>query len=187
MDKKLVERIQRNEPGAFRELVESYQQMVLNVCYGFVQDGDDAQDLTQEVFIQLYHKLTSFRNEAKLSTWIYRIAVNYSLNYIRSKKRRGIMASLDSLFDTTTNKEELQMEGYAQQADSNLLAHEDRELLQRALNKLPEKQRVAITLNSLQEMSYQEVADVMEVSVNQVGVLVNRGKKKLYSLLQKML
>jgi len=184
MTDNLVTAILRGEQEAFKTLVDTYQQMVLNVCYGFVQDQDDAQDITQEVFIQVYQKLPTFRKDAKLATWIYRIAVNYSLNYIRSKKRRGFLSSIDELFETTHGNEDA-LQSQSEEADSSLLAAEDEQILKKALEKLPKKQRVALTLSSLQELSYKEVADVMNVSVNQVGVLVTRGKKKLYTYLQK--
>ncbi len=186
MSEDLISSILAGEQEAFKSLVETYQQMVLNVCYGFVQEYDDAQDLSQEVFIQVYHKLPSFRKDAKLSTWIYRIAVNYSLNYIRSKKRRGFLSSIDEIFDSGSGAE-LEMQPEGEQADSELLAQEDKVLLKQALDKLPKNQRVALTLSSLQELSYKEVADVMEIPVNHVGVLVNRGKKKLYAHLQKLM
>jgi RNA polymerase sigma-70 factor (ECF subfamily) len=186
MNENLVAAVLAGKQGAFKTLVDSYQQMVLNVCYGFVQDYDDAQDLAQEVFIQVYHKLSSFREDAKLSTWIYRIAVNYSLNYIRSKKRRGFLSSLDEIFESG-NEPDFEMESHSEQADKNLLAEEDKALLKKALDKLPKKQRAALTLSSLQDLSYKEVAEVMEIPVNHVGVLVNRGKKRLLAHLQKMM
>jgi RNA polymerase sigma-70 factor (ECF subfamily) len=84
----IIKRLQQGDEQAFRQLVENYQKQVVNTCYGLVHSTEDAEDIAQDVFIEVFRSIQNFRADAKLSTWIYRISVNRSLNFIRDNKRR---------------------------------------------------------------------------------------------------
>ncbi len=97
-DLAIIKRIQDGDERSFRILVEQHNQLVLRTCMGFVHDQHDAEDLAQEVFVEVYHSIEKFRKESKLSTWIYRIAVNKSLNFIRDNKRKRLLQSIENVF-----------------------------------------------------------------------------------------
>lgn len=178
-DSQILQGIQNGDETAFRELVENYQDMVINVCNRFVHSREDAMDISQEVFIKAYRSVDQFRGQARLSTWLYRIAVNKSLNFLRDKKRKNIFNSLDLLFDRQKDNPADQMKDNDADVTEKMEKNEKMDILYQALDSLPKKQRVAVTLNKLEELSYKEVAEIMDVSVSETGVLINRGKKAL--------
>ncbi|HLF34034.1 MAG TPA: sigma-70 family RNA polymerase sigma factor, partial [Cyclobacteriaceae bacterium] len=102
-DSQFVGLLRRGDEQAFRQLVEEYQDKVYNTCLGFVRNEEEADDLAQEVFVEVFSSVQSFRGDSKLSTWIYRIAVTKSLELIRSKKRKKRFAVLKSVFSSVNN------------------------------------------------------------------------------------
>lgn len=104
-DSEIIRLILQGDQDKFRVLVESYQSMVFRTCMGFLHNKDDADDLTQDVFIQVYQSLQGFKDEAAFSTWIYRIAINASLNMVRKSTRNPILHRLDTLFVVGKDKE----------------------------------------------------------------------------------
>lgn len=143
-----------------------------------MNNKQDAEDTAQEVFIQVYKSLESFREDAKISTWIYQISVSKSLDLIRSrnrKKRIGFfknLVGLDTFESQKTASEELNPE-------ENFEANERKKVLHEAINSLPESQRIALNLTKFDGFSYQETAKIMEVSVSSVESLLFRAKKNL--------
>src|SRR6056297_193960 len=100
-DKQIVQEIKNGKEEAFKELIEKNQEMIINVCNSFVHDREDAMDIAQEVFIKAYNSIHKFQEKSKLSSWLYRIAVNKSLNFLRDNKRKNILSSLDLLFENS--------------------------------------------------------------------------------------
>ena len=94
----LIERLRQGEDSAFKEIVESSQGLVYNTALGIVQNAEDAEDVTQEVFVQLYESIHSFKGESKLSTWLYRITISKAMDHLRKKKRKKRFAFVQSLF-----------------------------------------------------------------------------------------
>lgn len=185
-DQELVTQILQGDEQAFESLVGQHQQMVLRTCAGFLANRDDAEDLAQEVFVDVYHALHRFRHDSKLSTWIYRIAVNRSLNFVRDNKRRRFFQSLGFGGELKTD---LPDESWHSQPDDELENRQRRDNLYRAINELPERQRVAFSLSKLDDLSYQDIAEVMGLSVSSVESLIHRAKlglqKKLYACYKK--
>jgi len=180
-DQELLEKIAKKDEQAFRIFVEKYHVLVLNVCNNILNNYDDSMDISQEVFIKIYESIDNFRGESKISTWLYRIAINKSLNHLRSKKRQKWFSSLDSIFGDDTKKQDIKDPelNIAEKIDQN----ENKVALQQSISKLPDKQKTAITLNSFEELSYKEISEIMEISVTEVGVLINRAKKNLHKLI----
>ncbi|WP_372776575.1 RNA polymerase sigma factor [Mangrovibacterium sp.] len=183
-DQELVDQISKGSEKAFRLLVEEHQLMVFRTCLGFVQNRDDAEDLAQEIFVEVYHALQQFRGDSKLSTWIYRIAVNRSLNFIRNNKRRRFFQSIGLRFQGDTNRD-VEDESWRSRPDQEVENDQKRARLKQAINSLPERQRVAFTLSKLDDLSYQDIAEVMGLSISSVESLIHRAKlglqKKLYA------
>ncbi|MBS3771012.1 MAG: sigma-70 family RNA polymerase sigma factor [Bacteroidales bacterium] len=178
-DQEIIQGLKNKEETAFKEFVDTYQHLVLNVANKFVRNKEDAMDIAQEVFIKVYDSVHSFREQSKISTWLYKITVNKSLNYIRDKKRRNIFSSLDAIFE---NKNNNSMENVADDqkiSQEQMESEERKEILFKAIDQLPEKQKTAITLNKLEGLPYKEIAGIMDISVTETGVLINRARKKL--------
>ncbi|NOU17134.1 MAG: sigma-70 family RNA polymerase sigma factor [Bacteroidales bacterium] len=185
-DQELILQItQHNDHNAFALLVDKYQKLVVNTCRGFVNNYADAEDLTQEVFIELFESLPEFRHESKLSTWIYRIAVNKSLNHIRKKKRENIFSSFASIFESSDKPQNLEIadQGISDEADRKINTTELHKTLKTAINKLPKNQKIAFILSKYQDLSYKEIAEVMDLSISSVESLLFRAKVNLQELL----
>ena len=175
-ESELINGIQTGDKRAFRALVDNYQRMVVNTCFGIVHNQPDAEDLAQDVFLEVFRNSAQFRGDAKLSTWLYRIAVNRSLNHIRNNSRKKFWQSLEETFKGGRNASK-EISDY--RTDQAIPEEQRRELLHQVIDKLPEKQRVALTLNKSEDLSYQQIAEIMELSLASVESLIHRAKKSL--------
>jgi len=171
-EQEIIEGIKRKSERAFRELVQQHQDRVVNVCNSFLHNRHDALDVSQEVFIEVYKSAHKFRGDAKLATWLYRIASNRSLNFIRSQKRKKWLSYFDLLFESPPADQKLE-------ADYELENEERKQALKYALDSLPEKQRAVFTLSQYEKLSYHEISEILSISNSNVGVLISRAKKSL--------
>jgi len=178
LEQELIERIRADDPRAFKELFDSNATLVHNVCFRMLGNRQDAEDVTQEVFLEAYRSLKRFRFESKLSTWLYRIAVNRSLNHQRKRKLERWL-SLD--FEVGEGSaEESAFPDTAANGPDRLVEKKDVErIVQEAISKLPERQRIALLLHRYEELPYQEIAKIMDVSVASVESLLHRAKETL--------
>jgi RNA polymerase sigma-70 factor, ECF subfamily len=174
----LVTELHRGNRAAFKELFDSYSTLVYNVAYRMLQDKLDAEDVTQEVFFEAYKSLKNFRAESQLSTWLYRIAVNRSLNHQRKRKLQRWLA-FD--FDSTENSaDKLGLHGATEDGPDGVMEKKDTErFVQEAINSLPDRQRTALLLHRYDELSYEDIAKVMGVTAASVESLLHRGKQAL--------
>ncbi|OQP56222.1 RNA polymerase sigma factor [Niastella populi] len=179
----LIQQLRAGDEQAFKSLVTNYQDLVYNTALGVVQNSEDAEDVAQEVFIQVFRSIDQFKGDARLSTWIYRITTTKALDHIRSRKRKKRFAFITSLFgpndELVHDPVDFQHPGVA------LDRKEQAALLFQMINQLPENQKVAFTLHKTEELSYQEIADVMELSVSAVESLLFRARQNLRKLLEK--
>ena len=179
----LTEELKKGDLKSFRVLVDEHQRKVLNTCYRFVGSREDAEDLTQEVFLEVYKSISSFRGDSKISTWIYRIAVSKSLDFIRRKKRKKRFA----IFKSTFNDDEVEEDIPDNQNlnPGSRIEEQDRiRILNEAIESLPENQRAAFTLSKYDEMSYKEIAEILNTTVASVESLIHRAKQNLKKRLQ---
>ncbi|HKK44897.1 MAG TPA: RNA polymerase sigma factor [Balneolaceae bacterium] len=181
-DSELIKQLKLGNEKAFRQLVEQQKDRVYNTCLGLLHNPQDAEDMAQEVFIQVWNSIGGFEGKAALSTWIYRIAVTKSLELIRyrkSQKRQSFFQSLkqDNDPDVVSGDDFFVHPGVAMEQK------ERAEVLFRAIDQLPENQKIAFTLHKVEDLSYKEIAEVMETSVSAVESLMHRAKKKLQDLL----
>ncbi|THU32060.1 RNA polymerase sigma factor [Niastella caeni] len=179
----LIQLLRAGDELAFKSLVASYQDLVYNTALGVVQNSEDAEDVTQEVFIQVYKSIDQFKGDARLSTWIYRITTTKALDHIRSRKRKKRFAFITSLFGP--NDELVHEPVDFQHPGVALDRKEQAALLFRMIDQLPENQKVAFTLHKTEELSYQEIAEVMQLSVSAVESLLFRARQNLRKLLEK--
>jgi len=164
--------------NTFNQIFNQYQDMVYTIALRFTQNSDDALEIAQDVFLTVFHKFDEFRGESKLSTWIYRIAVNQSLMHLRSRK------NLVNIIDFPNANYELNsIEGAIEQ-----LKDQDRKrFVSKALNNLPAEYSVALTLYYYDELSVDEIADIMQISASNVKVRLHRGRALFYAELEKLL
>ena len=178
-DTEIINQLIKRDETAFRIFVEKYQQLVINTCNGFVYNSDDAHDIAQEVFIEIFSSIDNFRKESKISTWLYRIAVNKSLNFIRKNKKHNILRSIDSYFnDSDDNKFEVP-DNDLQYNETGLENQERVDILHKAIDSLSKNQKIAFTLNKYDDIQYKEIAEIMDISLSAVESLIHRAKLKL--------
>jgi RNA polymerase sigma factor (sigma-70 family) len=180
----LIERLKRGDESAFRILVEQYQDLVYNTALGIVQNESDAEDVAQEVFIQVYRSIGSFKSEAKLSTWIYRITTTRALDLLRARKSKKRFGLLKRLWETA---EESPMENIQDfnHPGVSLERKEEAAQLMTAIAQLPENQKVAFVLHKLEALSYLEIAEVMGNTLPAVESLMHRARLNLRKILEK--
>ena len=178
-DNEIISLILDGNRQKFRLLVEKHQSMVFRTCMGFLHDKDDADDLTQDIFIQAYQSLNGFREESSFSTWIYRIAVNASLNRVRKKAGNPILHRIDSFFQTVQGKDLLSPFLDTVNPESILISQENNKWVQNALDSLPENQRIAIVLSKYDDLPQKEIAEIMKTTEGAVEALIQRAKANL--------
>jgi len=177
-----IYRLKARDPSAFQELVEQFRDRVYNTALGLLQDNKDAEDMAQEIFLEVYQSIPYFRGASKISTWIYRITVQKSLEFIRKQKRKKRSATLLSLF----GKENLiPVPGTSPFFHPGIqLENKERAaILFDAIKKLPVKQRMAFTLNKVEDLGYAEIAEIMKVSLSSVESLLFRARQNLRKIL----
>ncbi|MFO7655604.1 MAG: sigma-70 family RNA polymerase sigma factor [Bacteroidales bacterium] len=185
-EKEYIEGLKKGDEKFFRNLVEDFQHQLIRICNGFVHNREDALDLAQEVFIEAFQSIHSFRGDSRLSTWLYRVAVNKSLNFIRKQKRK--IYSLSS-YDAFENNARIDSEDEPVVPDTKMEQGQRDQYIRQAIDSLPESQRIAFILNKYDDLSYKEVSEIMNVSLSAVESLIHRAKtnlqKKLYRLYKK--
>jgi RNA polymerase sigma-70 factor (ECF subfamily) len=177
-DEELVLGLNAKDNAAFRELVKKYQSMVYKACFNLIRQPEDAEDIAQDVFIEVFESIGQFRLQSKLSTWLYRIAINKSLNHIRKTKWKAMINSINILTKNKSNELEIEDKS-ANNSPYSIDYNERGKVLQEAINSLPENQRIAFTLNKFDDLSYQEITEIMDLSLSSVESLIHRAKINL--------
>ncbi len=176
-EEELLLGLRNGEEPAFKELVILFQDKVFNTALGLLQHHTEAEDIAQEVFIQVYRSIGQFKGDSLLSTWIYRITVTRALDHLRSKKRKKRFGFLSSLFGDD-NKPVYEPEDFNHPGVQKE-RKEDAALLFKMIDQLPENQRTAFILNKVEELSYREIAGILNSSESAVDSLLQRAKQNL--------
>lgn len=176
-EQELLYGLRNGEELAFKELVHLFQDRVFNLSLGLLQQPADAEDIAQEVFIQVYRSIQQFKGEAALATWIYRITTSKCLDQLRSKKRKKRFGFISALF-TTDNTPLYEPEEF-NHPGVQLDRKEEAAILFKLVEQLPENQRTAFILNKVEELSYREIADILNTSESAVDSLLQRAKQNL--------
>jgi RNA polymerase sigma-70 factor (ECF subfamily) len=174
---KLIEKLKNGDESAFKLIVDTRKGLVYNTALGLLQSAEDAEDITQEVFIKVYESVHQFKGESAFSTWLYKIAVTKSLELIRSRKRKKRFAFITSILGENNELKHDPPEFH--HPGIQLDNRERAATLFKAIAKLPDNQRVAFTLHKLEGVSYMEIGDVMQLSVSAVESLIHRAKSNL--------
>jgi RNA polymerase sigma factor (sigma-70 family) len=171
----LIAQLKQGNEAAFKQVFETHQDRIYNTILYMIQSVEEAQDLTQEVFVEVFLNVENFKAQSKLSTWIYRIAVNKALNHQRFKKARKRFGMVLSIFNLAPADDVPDFVHPAILLENKELS----ESLYQAINQLPEKQKTAFVLRQLEDLSYTEIAEVMQTTTPSVESLLFRAKQSL--------
>ena len=175
-DEKLMEETAQGDEYAFELLVKRHQSRILNLIFRFIGNRTQAGDLAQEVFIRVWQAAPRYKPQAKFTTWIYRVATNLCLNELKSSSRRKLLFSEIPADAGRTSNEEGTV---TPSAEDILLAEERSRQISHTLQNLPENQRMALILKRYDNLSYHEIANIMDCSVSSVESLLVRAKRNL--------
>ncbi len=178
-DYDLVERIKNQDESAFKELVESYQDMVINSCYGLLHDYNEAEDVAQDVFVEVYESIHKFRGDSKISTWLYRIAINKSINTTKKNKLRKFFIKIEDAFNGVETRNYEKSDDINSKPLQRLESIENKAIIKNAIDHLPSNQKIAFTLHKYEDVSYKEIAEIMDLSLSSVESLIFRAKQNL--------
>jgi len=177
-DAALMLRVKQGDTDAFAELVDKYKQPVMNLAFRMLRDATEAEDLAQNVFVQVYKSAHRYQVSSRFSTWLFTIARNLSLNEIRRRSRHPA----DSMDATHDDEDQLpqQFEDKSIASPPDSLLHGELEhKIEQALGELPENQKLAIVLCRREDLSYEEIAQVLNCSVSATKSLIHRGRETL--------
>ena len=177
-EEKLIKGLRDQDASALRDFVARYQDRVYNTALSLIKDESDAEELTQDVFLTVWSSIASFRGDAALSTWVYRITVTRSLDLIKARSRKKRFGFIYSI---TGNSEEIQTQT-VNWVHPGIIA----ENKEKAIDALPENQKVAFTLSKMEQLSQKEISEVMQIKEGAVESLLQRAKQNLRSSLEKI-
>jgi len=174
-----IENLRSGNQAAFSLLIDDYQQKVFHTCISFVPNKEDAEDIAQEVFLEVYKSIGKFKGNSKLSTWIYKICTNKCLEFIRKKNAKKRLVFMQRILGT-----EIPLDKTNFFTEFNhpgiLLEHKERsETIYLAINTLPESQKTVFTLAKLDGKTYQEIVEITGKSMSSVESIMFRAKKNL--------
>lgn len=180
----LLSRLRHKDTAAFEQLVKTHQDRVYDFCVRMMSDREEAFDLTQEIFVSVHQHITEFRQDARLSTWIFRIARNHCLNRIKYLRRRGRGRSDE--YGEVQEQAINDAAGAPQKPDDALEASRLKALVRRAIDELDEDQRVLVVLRDIEGMSYEDIMEVTELAEGTVKSRLHRAREKLAGILERL-
>jgi len=173
----IIRKVLSGDVNAFSKLVQNYKDPAFTLAYNIIANGEDAEEVVQDAFLNAYKSLHSFKNQSRFSTWFYRIVVNASLNKRKIKKLYTVADETELFTDAAFDISAL----------DNFKNDEQKKFIKLSMAGLNEKERICITMYYLNELSIEEINEFTGISTASVKVLLYRGRKNLYSHLQKLL
>ena len=184
MDTELVRKAAAGDSDAFEQLVLSYEKPIYNLCLRMCGNADDAMDLTQETFLKAWRNLGSFRADAAFSTWLYRLCSNLCIDHLRREQKRKVLPL--QVEDSDGDERPLDVPDPAAGPEERLSAQEDRQQVAAALQSLEPEYREALTLRVLHDLSYADIAAVLQVREGTVKSRIARAREKMREAMQKL-
>lgn len=181
-DRVLVEQALEGNEAAYRQLMQKYGKALYHHIYRMVRAKGEVEDLVQESFIKAFSALSSYSSEYAFSTWLYKIATNHTIDYLRKKKLPTF--SIDKPIQTKDGNLEYEVPDTTYRPDRHVVADQRRELIQEAIDTLPEKYHRVIVLRHQQEKSYEEIAQELDLPLGTVKAHIFRARKLLYKYLR---
>lgn len=178
----LIERAKKNDIHAFEELISPYTNALLNYIFRYIKNRDDAEDILQETYLKVYKSIKTFEGNSSFKTWLYRIATNMSIDYLRKNKRTESV----SLNQTADDGEyELQIPDSTYSPEEQAKKNAALSALKEAMENMSDEHRTIITLRDIEGFSYDEIADVTKTTVGTVKSRISRARSQLKKLLEK--
>lgn len=181
-DDSLVQDAIGGSEKAYTKLVNKYERALHFYIMKMIKDQSKVEDLVQEVFVKAFDNLHSYNTNYAFSTWLYRIATNHTIDYLRKKKLQTL--SIDEPVSSRDGEMEMQLPDETAQTDRKIIRSERQQIVQQAIDELPEKYRDVIKLRHMQEKSYQEIADVLDLPLGTVKAHIFRAREMLYKALK---
>ena len=185
VDQALVERVQKGDKRAFDILVQKYQHRIIKLIARFVRNSDEVQDVAQEAFIKAYRALKNFRGDSAFYTWLYRIAINTAKNHLVAASRRATESAVDA-----QDAEQYDSGDWLREYDTperELLAQEIKQVILKTISDLPGDLKEAITLREMENLSYEEIAEVMDCPIGTVRSRIFRAREAIDNQLKPLL
>ena len=176
-DMMLIHRALNNDQSAYRTLMKKYRKLVQNLIYKMISNKDDVEDLTQEAFIKAFNSLDKFDMEFAFSTWLYKIASNNCIDYLRKKKLNTF--SLDKEISQTDEELRFEIPDEDFKPDMSIIQNQRKDFLEKAINSLPKKYKEVIILRHKEEMDYAEIAKTLGVPIGTVKAHLFRARELL--------
>lgn len=181
-DSEIIHRALQGDESAYRRLMEKYHDAIANFIYRMIRDREQVEDLTQEAFIKAFSSLASFNEEFAFSTWLYKIATNNCIDYIRKRKMQ--MYSIDKPIESKDGDFSFELPDDSAEADQDIITDQRSAMLRDAINALPEKYRRVIQLRHAEERSYEEIAQMLDLPIGTVKAHIFRAREILYRQLR---
>ncbi|MDX1592319.1 MAG: sigma-70 family RNA polymerase sigma factor, partial [Balneolaceae bacterium] len=181
-DDKLVARAVKGDQAAFRELMNKYQKPLYFHVLKMVKDREQVEDLVQESFMKAFDNLGSYNTKYAFSTWLYRITTNHTIDYLRKKKLQTF--SMNEPVKTKDGEVHFQVKDEQAETDRNIIRKQRQNIIHDAIENLPEKYRAVIELRHLQELSYDEIAEQLDLPLGTVKAHIFRAREMLYKALK---
>ncbi|MFC7394601.1 RNA polymerase sigma factor SigW [Scopulibacillus cellulosilyticus] len=175
--KRLIKKVKKGDQAAFSELVNLYKNQVYNICYRMVGLPQEAEDLAQETFLRAYTNIERYETNRKFSTWLYRIATNLSIDYLRKKKPSDYLDA--EIPGTNGFNMYMHIASCERLPEEHLLENEMQETIQYEISQLPPKYRSVIVLKYLQDLSLKEISEILDIPETTVKTRVHRGREAL--------
>ncbi len=173
-DLKIIQKILSGDKNLYREIINKYQQKVRTYCFNFLSDKDLADDTAQEIFLKAYQGLKSFKGQSSFSTWLFRITFNHCSDVLRKRNKQNLI-SLEGLIEKEGDK----IEALLFTSEDHTLVIEEEELLRQLISAFPERYRTILILREVNELSYEEIADILHCSIDSVKGRLKRARKEV--------
>jgi RNA polymerase sigma factor (sigma-70 family) len=184
-EKELVAALKEGNQSAWTMLIDEYKEKVFKTALSYIPFSDEAEDLAQEVFIEVYKSISNFREDASLSTWIYRITINKAINYLKKNRKYHSAKPIEDyeIFEASKSSDQNEAAGLIQQK-------EHRKIIQMAIQQLPSRQAKVFIMHKIEGRPYKEISELLDISISSVESLMHRARnslqKKLISLYREM-
>ncbi len=181
-EKTLIDKCRKGDIHAFEELISSYEKKIFNIVYRIVGDYNDAEDISQEIFIKVFRSINNFKERSSFYTWLYRIAVNECMDILKKKKKTAAY-SIDTPIQTEDDQIPREIKDYGESPEEKVERKELRNYIESALNSVTYEHRTMIVLRDIQGLSYEEIAEIVKCPAGTVKSRINRARKALKELL----
>lgn len=181
-DDKLVSAAVEGDESAYAKLVEKYRKPLFFHISKLVKDRDHIEDLVQEAFMKAFGNLKSYNTDYAFSTWLYRIATNHSIDYLRKKKLQTL--SIDEPIKTKEGEIEIELPDESSQSDRDIIRKQRKKIIRKSIEDLPEKYRQVIEMRHMEEKSYQEISEILDLPLGTVKAHIFRAREMLYKSLK---